>query len=299
MDDEHDICTLIANEGHRLSFKANLDGHALLVAPESFVDQGKEPEEREITIPGELLARLVEMVVAEAVIAPGDAPIIDLELLRKLASGVGGERTGALKRAGLIEWQVTPAGIAALNEASQGQRPIESATVAFAREELQRAGMFDDDADYGGSLGHSVLGVVAAFFSYGHSGGSAGIALMLLERLLRHKPLTPLTDDPTEWVDCRPMTSGPLWQSRRSPSCFSLDGGRTWYDQDADDAEADVLCLARCLPEVLDGRAVKVSRAEMSNDVVLELASGDRVMRTHAQVLAETGLPIRTLEPAE
>lgn len=38
----------------------------------------------------------------------------DMNLLRKLASGEGGRRTGALKRAGFLEWTVTPAGLAAL-----------------------------------------------------------------------------------------------------------------------------------------------------------------------------------------
>lgn len=41
---------------------------------------------------------------------------LDLVLLRKLASGEGGMRTGALKRAGLIEWTVTPLGYAKLVE---------------------------------------------------------------------------------------------------------------------------------------------------------------------------------------
>lgn len=39
---------------------------------------------------------------------------LDLELLRKLASGEGGQRTGALKRAGYLEWTVTEAGTKAL-----------------------------------------------------------------------------------------------------------------------------------------------------------------------------------------
>lgn len=44
--------------------------------------------------------------------AEGDA----LSLLRKLASGKGGRRTGALMRAGYIEVRVTEAGLAALAE---------------------------------------------------------------------------------------------------------------------------------------------------------------------------------------
>ncbi len=39
---------------------------------------------------------------------------LDMRLLRKLARGEGGTRTGALQRAGLLSWKVTPAGFDAL-----------------------------------------------------------------------------------------------------------------------------------------------------------------------------------------
>lgn len=42
--------------------------------------------------------------------------VLDLHLLAKLASGEGGRRTGALKRAGYLEWTVTDAGLAALSK---------------------------------------------------------------------------------------------------------------------------------------------------------------------------------------
>lgn len=41
-------------------------------------------------------------------------PPLDLELLAKMESGEGGLRTGALSRAGLLTWKVTPAGQRAL-----------------------------------------------------------------------------------------------------------------------------------------------------------------------------------------
>lgn len=43
-----------------------------------------------------------------------DPDNVDLDLLRKLASGEGGARTGALRRAGYLTWEVTGAGLAAL-----------------------------------------------------------------------------------------------------------------------------------------------------------------------------------------
>ncbi len=42
--------------------------------------------------------------------AESEPPEIDLDLLRKLASGEGGRRTGALKRAGLVAWTITAEG---------------------------------------------------------------------------------------------------------------------------------------------------------------------------------------------
>ena len=48
---------------------------------------------------------------------------VDLDLLAKLASGEGGTRTGALKRAGLLEWTVTPRGLEALREWDARRKP--------------------------------------------------------------------------------------------------------------------------------------------------------------------------------
>jgi hypothetical protein len=56
---------------------------------------------------------------SEALSAQSNEPIedLDLDLLRKLASGNGGRRTGALRRSGYLEWTVTPAGRRALDDA--------------------------------------------------------------------------------------------------------------------------------------------------------------------------------------
>lgn len=102
----------------------------------------------------------------------------------------------------------------------------ESNLVRHAREELRRAGLFDDDADYGPEFAEHIVNVVAIFATGGHSGGSAALAIALLERLLCFEPLTPLTRDPAEWNN---VGEG-MWQNRRCPSTFSVDGGQTWYD---------------------------------------------------------------------
>jgi hypothetical protein len=104
----------------------------------------------------------------------------------------------------------------------------ESNLVQHAREELRRAGLFDEDADYGGEVGHNVLKLVRVFSTQDHSGGSAELTIYLLHKLLRYKALTPITSDPAEWMD---VTDG-LWQNRRSSTLFSNNGGKTWWDID-------------------------------------------------------------------
>jgi hypothetical protein len=107
--------------------------------------------------------------------------------------------------------------------------------VEYARAELQRAGMFDKDADYGGELGPIVMQLMQHFADGGHSGGSAQLALELFERLARYRPLTPI-DNPLnkhEYVDHGNVTDGDLtYQSTRLSSLFSEDGGKSWYDID-------------------------------------------------------------------
>lgn len=103
-------------------------------------------------------------------------------------------------------------------------------TVSWAKRELELAGMFDKDSDYSGALGKSILEVVEKFFSYGHSGGSAGISLAILNKLLRHEPLTSLGNptETSEYEDVSDMAGYPLYQATRDGSVFSYDLGKTW-----------------------------------------------------------------------
>ena len=112
---------------------------------------------------------------------------------------------------------------------------------AHAEKELRLAGLFEPDSDYGGAIGEAVMKLVRVFASEGHSGGSAQLTLAAFERVARFKSLTPITDDPAEWMDVTDMGadgSPPLWQNRRQSSCFSNDGGKTYYDVDAGDGRA-------------------------------------------------------------
>lgn len=74
----------------------------------------------------------------------------------------------------------------------------------------------------------ALLSAVEGFAKGGWSGGSAPWGIQTLMRLLQFKPLSDLTSDPGEWVE----VGDGVWQSRRRPTTFSRDGGRTWYDID-------------------------------------------------------------------
>lgn len=92
--------------------------------------------------------------------------------------------------------------------------------VDHARRELELCGQFAEDPAYA----QSILAAVAAFSSFGHSGGSAGIAIEQLSTVLKYGNLSPLTDDPAEWHH----HPGDTWQSTRRPDAFSDDGGKTY-----------------------------------------------------------------------
>ena len=76
-------------------------------------------------------------------------------------------------------------------------------------------------------LGDAVLSVVKAFSGQGHSGASAGIAVAILEKVLRYEPLTPLTGEDDEWVildyDDRMYA-----QNKRCPEIFKRRDGTAW-----------------------------------------------------------------------
>jgi len=104
-----------------------------------------------------------------------------------------------------------------------------------AQRELKLAGLFDDDSDYNGMLGEAVLKLIELFAKQGHSGMSAAMTRELFNKLATYKPLTEITDDVNEWGDVTeydPSSGKPLWQSRRNPSLFSNDKGKTYWDID-------------------------------------------------------------------
>lgn len=78
------------------------------------------------------------------------------------------------------------------------------------------------------------LNVIQAFADMGHSGGSASVSIPVINKLLQFENLTPLTDDPDDWIKIADEMSGgeDLWQNRRCSRMFSTDGGKTYTDVD-------------------------------------------------------------------
>jgi len=110
---------------------------------------------------------------------------------------------------------------------------VEESLAAHAERELKLAGLFDKDSDYEGMLGEAVLELMELFAKQDHSGFSAGMTTELFSRLAKFEALTELTNNSEEWIDISEMQGGePGWQSARSPSCFSTDGGKTYYNLD-------------------------------------------------------------------
>lgn len=107
-----------------------------------------------------------------------------------------------------------------------------------ARRELELAGMFDKEVEGSEAAGswnvlcaEAVIELMEVFAGQGHSGFSASMTQDLFSRLSKFEALTELTDNSDEWNDISEMQSGePGWQSSRNPSCFSEDGGKTYWD---------------------------------------------------------------------
>lgn len=104
-----------------------------------------------------------------------------------------------------------------------------SGILDHAKRELELVGLFDEDSDYGGMLGESVMKLIEAFAGEGHSGGSAGLALSLFSRLASYEPLSPLTGADDEWNDVSESVGGVMrFQNKRCSRVFKDNDGRTY-----------------------------------------------------------------------
>ena len=110
--------------------------------------------------------------------------------------------------------------------------------VEYAKSELSRIKRDEDGMQ--DLINKDILSIVEMFSEQGHSGFSANYALSILERLLRFKPITPLTGEDGEWN----AISHGSHQNKRCSSVFrnadgtahdidgivvSDNGGITWF----------------------------------------------------------------------
>ena len=93
--------------------------------------------------------------------------------------------------------------------------------IEYAKRELELIGKDEDGVQE--LMNKNILEIVEIFSKQGHSGFSAGYALNVLERLLRYKPLTPLTGNDNEWNGT---------QNKRCSGVFKKEDG-TFEDIDA------------------------------------------------------------------
>ena len=102
--------------------------------------------------------------------------------------------------------------------------------VDHAKIELELAGLFDKDSDYGGALGKSILKVVVVFSKAGHSGFSASMSVSILEKLLRFQNLTPLRkEDFVEVSGGWSTKKNPVFQCKRCSEMFLSKDKKGYY----------------------------------------------------------------------
>ena len=168
--------------------------------------------------------------------------------------------------------------------------------VEHAERELRRAGLFDEDSDYGGMLAESTMKLIKTFAEEGHSGNSAHMQVEIFSRLASYKTLTPLTDDPEEWMNVaeyQSPDSPAIWQNRRDSSCFSNDGGKTYYS--IDDKDRKIKTSEPSNPPQGYG-VMRTSGIELMTQrerEVLDLMARGNSTKKVAEIL---GLSIKTIE---
>lgn len=95
---------------------------------------------------------------------------------------------------------------------------------------------------------NGIVKVVEAFAEWGHSSGSASIAIPTINDLLQFKNLSPLTNDPDEWQLIDPkmtVSHDPLWQSKRNAEAFSKDGGKSYHLLSEKESAIDVQHISK------------------------------------------------------
>ena len=93
-----------------------------------------------------------------------------------------------------------------------------SSSVEYAKSELAR--ITKDGDGLQDVINKNILDIIELFASQGHSGFTAGYAMSILERLLRFKPITPLTGEDDEWINVSDEMGQRCFQNKRCSSVF-------------------------------------------------------------------------------
>lgn len=105
--------------------------------------------------------------------------------------------------------------------------------IEHAKREMKLAGLHEPNSDYGGMLFDAVLQLVETHSKQGHSGFSHYQTIAIFNKVVNYKTLTPIGSTEDEWFKHDYNVGGEkCWQNIRQSSCFSKDGGKTWYDID-------------------------------------------------------------------
>lgn len=115
------------------------------------------------------------------------------------------------------------------------KHPLNENLESHAKEELDRAGLFDEDADYEGMIGKCVLELIQTMSKQGHSGFSASWVRDLFNKLSNYENLTPLVAEDFEDVShYGSKEDKPLYQNTRNSAVFCTDpkDESTWYHVD-------------------------------------------------------------------
>ena len=107
-----------------------------------------------------------------------------------------------------------------------------------AKRELELAGMFDSDADYGGALGGAVMDLMRVFCAQGHSGFSAPRVIQLFALVANYRTLTKNDHSLFHDVGGDEYPPDTYLQDSRDSQWFSRDGGKTWKNVHTDAIEA-------------------------------------------------------------
>lgn len=113
--------------------------------------------------------------------------------------------------------------------------------INYAKQELELLNKDNDEIQ--NEINKNILEIVEVFSKQGHSGFTAEYIISMLEKLLRHKNLMPLTGEDNEWTE---IAEG-IFQNKRDSTIFkdnkrfngkpytingkifTDDGGNTWF----------------------------------------------------------------------